>query len=165
MIYETNRLKLVLLSANDLNNWALDIEKLEEKIGYKYDAEELDDEFKSIILSQSAKCLLDEKNIIWNSFFWICLKSNNKVIGSIDFKHPPVDKITEIGYGLDKKYEGHGYMSESVKALVSIAQNEGLKKLIADTLKTNIKSQNVLLRNGFKLVKEDDEYFYYEIML
>lgn len=165
MIYETKRLKLVLLSGLDLKNWIINLPHLEEKIGCKYDADSLDEDFKKIILSQSEKCLSDEKNTIWNSFFWIILKSSNKVIGSIDFKCVPENKIVEIGYGLGKQYEGNGYMSESVKAMIEIAKEKELKKVIADTLKSNQKSQNVLLRNGFALTKEDDEYFYYELKL
>lgn len=165
MIYETERLKLVLLSGLDLKNWIINLPQLEEKIGCKYDADSIDDDFKKIILNQSEKCLNDEKNTIWNSFFWIILKSNNKVIGSIDFKCVPKNKIVEIGYGLGKQYEGNGYMSESVKAMIEIAKEKELKKVIADTLKSNQKSQNVLLRNRFTLTKEDDEYFYYELKL
>ena len=150
MIYETKRLKLVLLSGLDLKNWIINLSHLEEKIGCKYDADSLDEDFKKIILSQSEKCLSDEKNTIWNSFFWIILKSNNKVIGSIDFKCVPENKIVEIGYGLGKQHEGNGYMSESVKAMIEIAKEKELKKVIFSIMLFDRGLDKYVIKYNFK---------------
>ncbi len=59
--------------------------------------------------------------------FAICLKSNNKVIGSLGIeKYGLEDKLTEfnnlkgreIGYVLSKDYWGQGLMPEAVKAII-----------------------------------------------
>ncbi len=61
--------------------------------------------------------------------FAICLKSNNKVIGSLGIeKYGLEDKLTEfnnlkgreIGYVLSKDYWGQGLMPEAVKAISTI---------------------------------------------
>ena len=95
----------------------------------------------------------------------IILKESKTVIGSIDFKMMPKDGITEIGYGMSPQYEGNGYMSEAVKMMLDYGVSQGIKQVNADTLIDNVKSQNVLKRNGFSFVRKDDRLFYFSKVL
>ena len=74
------------------------------------------------------------------------------VIGSIGFKGVPKGGETEIGFCLNKKYEGKGYMTESVKGLLKLAALLGVNRVFAETREDNVKSEKVLERCGFDLI-------------
>ena len=95
----------------------------------------------------------------------IVVKDIKTVIGTIYYKYLPNNGVSEIGYGMNPIYEGNGYMSEAVNTMIEYARKYGLTKIIADTTIENIKSQNVLKRNGFLLEKTQDNkmYFYLDI--
>ena len=46
-------------------------------------------------------------------------------------------------------------MTEALKALLKFGKERGVTTVLADTLKDNIKSQNVLKRCGFTFLSED----------
>ncbi|MBQ7276139.1 MAG: GNAT family N-acetyltransferase [Bacilli bacterium] len=91
----------------------------------------------------------------------IVLKSINTVIGSIYYKYLPKDGVSEIGYGMNNKYEGHGYMTSALKLMIEYGKANGIEIIKADTLIQNKKSQNVLLRNGFNEDYRDDKNIYF----
>ena len=51
---------------------------------------------------------------------------------------------------------GHGYAAEAVVALLALATDRGLSRVVADTTLDNIASQRTLVRAGFRLVGTDD---------
>ena len=87
--------------------------------------------------------------------YLIIVKELRTVIGSIDFKYLPINGVSEIGYGMKPEYEGKGYMTEAVNALLKYGKDNGVSKVIADTKESNYKSQNVLKRNGFIFDKKE----------
>lgn len=94
--------------------------------------------------------------------YLIIVKELKTVIGSIDFKYLPKNGVSEIGYGMNPKYEGHGYMSEAVELILKFGKENGISKVVADTKPSNIKSQNVLKRNGFIFDKTEGEMFWFK---
>lgn len=91
--------------------------------------------------------------------FGIC--KDNMIIGKIKLSNiiMGVLKSCNIGYSLDKDYEHRGYMKEAVRLVVKYAFNEmGLHRIEASTLLDNIKSQRVLLANGFKELGINKDY-------
>jgi RimJ/RimL family protein N-acetyltransferase len=60
---------------------------------------------------------------------------------------------------------GHGYAAEAVVALLNVAGDHGLIRVIADTTPDNIASQRTLVRAGFRLVSTDAELHHYEVLL
>ena len=79
------------------------------------------------------------------------LKENNKVIGSIGvvrYKEKN-DGEVEIGYILNPKFQGQGYMTESLVGMFKyIKQNKIAKRIIVKHDTENIKSGNVMKRAG-----------------
>jgi|ERR1039458_4633338 RimJ/RimL family protein N-acetyltransferase len=84
---------------------------------------------------------------------------SRQIVGFCDFKGPPTKHGTvEIGYSTFLEFQGHGYDSGMVKALIDIAFGESsVTKIIADTLPERNASTRVLEKNGFRLVKEMDD--------
>jgi len=98
-------------------------------------------------------------------FYRITRISDGRAIGGIGFKGQPDGGCAEIGYGLAPSARGHGYAAEAAVALLRVAADLGLVKVIADTTLDNIASQRTLVRAGFRLVKTDTELNYYEVLL
>ena len=79
------------------------------------------------------------------------LKSEHKVIGAITIVDytPSVEGIAEIGYCLNKKYQGFGYMTEALKNMFVYIKERGIAKRITAKHDTeNFKSGNVMKRAG-----------------
>lgn len=80
----------------------------------------------------------------------VVVESIGLTVGSVGFFGPPEDGVVEIGYGLVEGARGQGHASEAVAGMVAAAGSTGLvEKVIAHTLPDNVRSQAVLLRNGF----------------
>jgi RimJ/RimL family protein N-acetyltransferase len=98
-------------------------------------------------------------------FYRITRLADGRAIGGIGFKGQPVDGCVEIGYGLAPSARGDGYAAEAVVAVLSLAAEHGLSRVIADTTLDNIASQRTLSRAGFRLMGADDELHLYEALL
>lgn len=86
---------------------------------------------------------------------------SEQVVGVCAFKHEPDDKGTvEIAYFTMPPHEGRGHATEMAAALVRIAAESGVARLVvANTLPEVNASTRVLERNGFQRAGEgvDDE--------
>ena len=91
----------------------------------------------------------------------IVIKDIKTVVGTIYFKSLPIEGKTEIGYGMSPQYEGNGYMSEALFLMLNYGKSLGITTVFADTTKENVKSQNVLKRNGFILCKEKENFLHF----
>lgn len=95
--------------------------------------------------------------------FAICLIKNQKMIGIVELYERGLDvqsgllKTKEIGFLLDREFEGHGYMQEALQLIFyDFFINNGQVEIWAGTFVNNIKSQNLLQRLGFKYVYTTD---------
>lgn len=81
---------------------------------------------------------------------------NALLIGNGGFKGlPSEDGTVEVGYSLLEGYQGKGYATEGVRALVAWAfQNPRVRRVIAETAMDGASSQGVLRKNGFDLSDE-----------
>ena len=109
---------------------------------------------------------IDESQKILNSFinndkvFAICLKKNNKVIGTVGVeKYGLEDALTEfkdyygreLGYVLSKDYWGKGLMPEAVNAVIDYLFNElDHDFLLCGYYSFNERSKRVQAKCGFK---------------
>ena len=85
----------------------------------------------------------------WYAIWMIELKDGTHV-GELCFKGIDESGCTEIGYGMDKKYEGQGLMTEAVSAAVRWAiTQKGIERIEAETEESNAASRRVLEKAGF----------------
>src|ERR1700722_18745017 len=98
-------------------------------------------------------------------YYRITRLCDGRAVGGLGFKGQPDRGCVEIGYGLAPSARGHGYAAEAVVALLTVAADHGLSKVIADTTSDNIASQRTLIRAGFRLVGTDAELQHYEAPL
>ena len=98
-------------------------------------------------------------------YYRITRLTDGRAIGGVGFKGQPDGGIVEIGYGLAPAARGDGFAAEAVIALLSVAADHGIVKVIADTTLDNIASQRTLMRAGVGLVSTDAELHYYEVLL
>jgi RimJ/RimL family protein N-acetyltransferase len=73
------------------------------------------------------------------------------LVASAGFKGPPHDGTVEMGYSVLPRFQGQGYATEMVHALIDWAFSQpGLMRIVAETAEDNVASQRLLLRLGFK---------------
>ena len=98
-------------------------------------------------------------------YYRITRLADGRAIGGIGFKGQPDGGCVEIGYGLAPSARGNGYAAEAVVALLAVAADHGLSRVIADTTLDNFASQRTLIRAGFRLVNTDAEFHRFEVPL
>ncbi len=98
-------------------------------------------------------------------YYRITRSVDGRAVGGIGFKGQPEEGCVEIGYGLAPSARGQGFAAEAVLALLGLAAEQGLSRVIADTAVGNLASQRTLVRAGFRLVSTEDELHHYEALL
>lgn len=152
---ETERLILFPYTLENLALFNSDLARFEEMYGVVYRGEELDHLLTGFLKRLEEEIASDPDHYLYFTEFLLVLKENWHVIGSIDYKYVPRDGVTEVGYGMNPAYTGHGYMTEALTAFLDFGKKLGITKVLADTLPDNLKSQNVLKRCGFRFLRED----------
>jgi RimJ/RimL family protein N-acetyltransferase len=158
MMIETDRLYLIPLTAQQLRLWIENIPALERELNCMYCAEPMTGYFLDIVKSQLEITVNDEANYLYHSFWFLVRKTDRVVIGSADFKDVPNEhNEVEIGYGLGKKYEHKGYMTEAIQAMCDWAMTQKeITHVIAETDIDSPQSQNILMQCGFVQYKQDN---------
>ncbi len=162
---ETDRLVLFPYTKENLALFNNDLASFEGTYGVAYRGEELDYLLAGFLRKLEREIADDPENYLFFTEFLIVLRENSHVIGSIDFKYVPRDGVTEVGYGMNPSYTGHGYMTEALTAFLGFGKSLGIRTVRADTRKDNFKSQNVLKRCGFVFTHEDDKRLWWEARL
>lgn len=79
----------------------------------------------------------------------IVLKEVNKLIGTFEFRVKEHNKSGEIGYTLNSKYWGNGYMTEAGKLILELAFKKlNLERVFAEHATNNPASGKVMQRLG-----------------
>ncbi|NAS31759.1 GNAT family N-acetyltransferase [Flavobacteriaceae bacterium R38] len=98
-------------------------------------------------LKESAKTIADKKGY----FFYLRNKKTEALIGLVNIKN--INKeipLCELGYFIDREYQGKGITSMAVDAVLHFCFEElQMNKVFICTDKVNIGSQKVALKNGF----------------
>lgn len=156
----TPRLRLLSLSYTQLLILAEGRYALEDFLGLNRSVFELNTgpeflaEFAEAIKSYSIPKVKDHREeYAWFTHWLIIHKEQNLTIGGIGGTGlPDEDGQVMLGYFTDKKYEGKGFATEALKALLDwMFLHPGLHSVIADTVPGNTGSEKVLLKNGFVL--------------
>jgi ribosomal-protein-alanine N-acetyltransferase len=103
--------------------------------------------------------ILNGDNLYWA----ITLKGESKLIGTICIWNISEDGIAaDIGYVLHPDYQGKGYMQEAFLKIVEYGfETMKLKTIDADVDPNNLKSIQLLVKNGFVLTKQFDKTVIY----
>lgn len=151
MILKTERLELVPLLPRQLRLWVEDMPGLEKELKCTYQAEPLEGLFLEIVKGQLEKTEKHPHQYVWHGFWFLIRQSDRVVVGSAGFKDiPDTDGEVEIGYGLGKKFERNGYMTEAAQALCKWALGqENVSHILAETDLDGFASQRILQRCGF----------------
>jgi len=91
--------------------------------------------------------------------------ADGQAIGGIGFKGQPADGCVEVGYGLAPSARGQGYAAEALVALLDVAHDHGLSRVVADTTGDNVASQRTLERAGFRHMGTNGDIYLYELRL
>lgn len=90
------------------------------------------------------------------------------IIGNLSFKGISEEGTVEIGYGIAEDYQGNGYATEAVSAVVRWAKDQPcVHRIEAETEIGNIASQKVLAKAGFVLTGkygEEGPRFVYNVL-
>jgi ribosomal-protein-alanine N-acetyltransferase len=114
-------------------------------------------EVQHSILMESYKQLIDGTGIDLGIF------KDNKIIGKIRISNIVygVFRNAFIGYSIDEKEQGKGYMKEAVKLVLKYAFSElELHRIEATAMVENMKSQRVLRSCGFKELGISEKYLF-----
>ena len=152
---ETERLVLFPYTRENLALFNRDLPAFEARFGVTYRGEELDEALRGFLKQLEQEIADDPEHYLFFTEFLLVRKEDDTVVGSIDYKYVPRGGVTEVGYGLNPVYEGHGYMTEALRAFLEFGKGLGIKTVLADTLPYNRRSQNVLKRCGFRFLRED----------
>lgn len=91
-----------------------------------------------------------------HSYSWVMDVDGHIVgtIGAYDYEH---DRI-EVGYSVDREWQGHGYATEALKKVLAyLTENEGISCVKAWCAAENIGSKRVLEKADFKFVRTEQD--------
>lgn len=84
--------------------------------------------------------------------YGVVLKETNKLIGAIEFRVDDWSEAGDLGFTLNSKYWGNGYMTEGAKAIIQLAFDTlELARVFAGHEDRNEASGKVLIRLGMTL--------------
>lgn len=100
-------------------------------------------------------------NFVSGDDVWaMVIKVENKVIGSIGLHHSTLNNyglVYELGYVMSTPYEGFGYMTEGVEAIIDHAFNNlKLDKIYVGHFLENKRSEKVISKFNFKYLSEEE---------
>lgn len=151
MVFQTQRLEIIPLNLPFLRLLANNMREFESKLNCKYQAEPICGFFAQYVDMQINVVANNPDDYLFNTFWVIIEKESRIVVGTAAFKgNPDKNGEIEIGYGLGKKHEHKGYMTEAVAEMCRWAMSqENVKHVIAETDVDGYASQKILERNGF----------------
>ena len=108
-------------------------------------------ELKEAYSQMLAGCLAHPDRREWYAVWNIERADDSRtVVGYLSFTGLEDDGVLEIGYGTNEGYEGQGYMTEAVAAVVRwAAAHDGVRRIEAETEESNAASRRVLEKTGF----------------
>jgi RimJ/RimL family protein N-acetyltransferase len=97
------------------------------------------------------------KNYLFHTLWAIVFQTENQMVGDLCFKGEPNSAgEIEIGYGTYEPFQGRGYMTEAVGAMIGWAATQPkIKYITAGTDKANLASGRVLEKNQFQRLHDN----------
>ncbi|MEH6945329.1 GNAT family N-acetyltransferase [Bacillus sp. JJ722] len=157
----TERLRIIPLNSDNMKLLIESQNQMEKNLALRETAEFVDPELKPALEIRLSKLLNDQKKYIWHTNWAIVLKEINTYVGGIMIKGLPNENgEVVIGYYTIPRYQGNGYMTETVENIKRWLLNQpNVRTVIADTEKDNIASHRVLEKTGAIKYKETEELY------
>ena len=112
---------------------------------------ESDPEMRQAYTEMRQLALAHPEDRLWYTAWQLRLRCGGEAVGDLCFKGLSPAGVVEIGYGMNPAYEGRGFMTEAVKAMVLWASRQpGVREIQAETDPGNLASQRVLEKAGFR---------------
>ena len=83
----------------------------------------------------------------------------------IGFKGQAHNGCAEVGYGLAPSARGQGYAAEALTAILTVAADHRVSRVVADTDKDNIASRRTLERAGFRQLGTNGDLCLYDVLI
>ncbi|SDD24847.1 GNAT family N-acetyltransferase [Williamwhitmania taraxaci] len=166
MIIETPRLTIFPLTFDQLVLYLRDDSQLERELNLneavRVIPQALLDAFNETILPAVAD---PSKNYLYSTLWTVVCKERNQMVADLCFQgEPNREGEIEIGYGTYDLFQGMGFITEAIGAVVRWAFSQPkVKAIIAETDQTNVASHRVLEKNGFVRVRTSESSFWWRL--
>jgi len=158
---QTARLRLVALTSQHLELYLTLPDQLEQILDVSISQEVRTGTVERAIgMKLSKMAQADVKDHAWYTYWLVIATSQLVGAGLAGFKGIPDSQgIVEIGYGIAPAFQGEGYTTEAVQALIAWAfQAPECKSVIAPhTKRSNVASNRVLAKVGMRAYAETAE--------
>ncbi len=149
MIFETERLVIRKLLMKDLESF-FELESNPKVLQYATG------EVKTLLeceneLDKLIKMYDDPKNDFW--IYAIETKEESEFMGTVALVKDE-EGNDEIGYRFIERFWGKRYATEACAGLISYCKEIGMTKIIGNVVNENKASELILLKNGFRKIKE-----------
>lgn len=165
---ETARLILKPLTLDQLVKYAKCDNSLEAELNLNTTSRTITPELKEALEETIIPNVANKtKNYLYSTLWTAISKAEQKMIGDLCIVgEPNANKEIEIGYGTYDEFQGKGYMTEIVGAIIEWARTQTIvNAIIAATDKTNIASFQVLKKNNFSQTGETETAFHWKLTL
>jgi [ribosomal protein S5]-alanine N-acetyltransferase len=152
MNLQTPRLRIIPLSKEQLDNYSIPDYSLENSLNVNLISRIVPEFLANVITNKIMPHLNDTtKDPLYHTFWTIISKEENVMVADLCFKGEPNENgEIEIGYGTYPAFEGKGYMTEGVGAMIRWAfAQPNVQSVTAQTDPSNIASQKILEKNNF----------------
>jgi RimJ/RimL family protein N-acetyltransferase len=161
----TPRLRLLSLSAAQLEHCLNKPAALEAELGFSISRELIDANVTRAITMKLAKMAVSDARFHdWLTYWLIVIKDMPAGVGLIGYKGYPNERgETEIGYGIETGFRNKGFMKEAVKALVAWAFMHPECRAITAHSVFNPASKRILEQLGWCKLRQGDGFTDWEI--
>jgi len=165
---ETKRLFIKPLTYNQLVKYILCDNSLEKELNLNETTRTISPELKEALEQTILPSVADlTKNYLYSTLWTAISKTENRMVGDLCIVGEPNDiGEIEIGYGTYEGFQGKGFMTEIVAAIINWTKTQqNVMSIIASTNKDNIASFKVLQNNNFIKIGETDTLLNWKLEL
>jgi RimJ/RimL family protein N-acetyltransferase len=164
---QTDRLTLIPLTLQQLETGLASIKQLSTEMNLPIVSDLISGNAERAVQMKIEKMRAAPPDLhAWFTYWLIVINKEGIGAGLVGFKgNPDNTGAVEIGYGINSIFQGRGYMSEAVSAMIGWAfDHPECKKITAiGVLPGNLASRKVLVKNEFFEVRSDTDGVDYEL--
>lgn len=164
MELKTKRLRIIPLNTQQMAQLCEGQDQLEAVLGLAPSGAKPDEHLKAAYQAMYQMCIDHPNEYQWYTNWTIILIDENRLIGGIGFRGTANEKHeVEVGYNIYEAYQNRGYAAEALKKLCEWAFSQNVYYIKAETEPDNEPSKKVLMKCGFRLARETEEGFLFEL--